>query len=168
MIRDLEWQQPAILGGLIVGILSAIPGISALNCCFCAWAVIGGLVASRMLINRSPRRLKSSDGVEIGLYAGLIGAAAFILISVPIVLSGVATRASLQMMESLMSGISNPEVQEVLSNAMAEASSQGPAKRLLTSLPFLFVQAVVQGGFAILGGMLGIYLFEKRKDVQFM
>ena len=73
MLNDLDWKQPAVIGGLIVGVFSAIPGVSALNCCFCAWALIGGAVAVSMTVNRSSRFPSSSEAAQIGLRAGGIG-----------------------------------------------------------------------------------------------
>jgi hypothetical protein len=164
-MNDLDWKQPALIGGLIVGIFSAIPGISALNCCFCAWALIGGAVAAKMVIGRSQRPVKTGEGAQIGLMAGLIGAVAFILVSIPIILSGVMTGASLKMMEGVFSRINNPELQEAMRQAMEQATAQTPGQRLISTIPFLLVQAVVLGGFTVLGGLLGIALFEKRKDL---
>ena len=39
-------QQPALLGGLFIGVLSALPGVSIGNCCCCLWVVTGGLLAT--------------------------------------------------------------------------------------------------------------------------
>jgi hypothetical protein len=37
--------QPALFGGLVMGVLSALPIVSAGNWCCCLWVVSGGLVA---------------------------------------------------------------------------------------------------------------------------
>ncbi len=162
MIKDLEWQQPALLGGLIVGILSATPIVSTANCLCCAWAVIGGLVASRMVINASPRQITNNDGLQIGALAGAIGIVAFLVVSVPIVLSGVATKAALGLMETMMSRISNPQVQEALSETIAVASGQTAMERLLSAIPVLVLQSILQAAFAAIGGLIGVVIFEKR------
>ena len=38
--------QPALYGGLVMGVLSALPLISAGNFCCCMWVISGGLVAA--------------------------------------------------------------------------------------------------------------------------
>jgi len=162
MINDLDWKQPALIGGLIVGIASAVPGISVINCCFCGWALIGGAVASKMLISDAPRPVRSSDGAMLGLYAGLIGAIVFFLIAVPIIMSGFATKLSASLMESIAGNFSNPELQAAMTEAVAEMSEQGPLERLRSSIVVLIFQAILQTGFTVLGSLLGVSLFEKR------
>lgn len=162
-MNDVDWKQPALIGGAIVGVLSAIPVISAGNCFFCAWALIGGAVASRMVINKSQRAITSGDGAKVGLMAGLIGFAIFILVSIPIILSGVATDMSLRLMSGIMSSVSDPNLQETINQAIEQAKNQSAAQRLVSSLPFLLVQGVILGAFTVLGGLLGVAIFEKRK-----
>ena len=38
--------QPALFGGLFIGVLSALPIISAGNCLCCMWVVAGGMLAT--------------------------------------------------------------------------------------------------------------------------
>jgi hypothetical protein len=162
-MNDLDWKQPALIGGVIVGVLSAIPGISALNCCFCAWALIGGIVAAKLTINRAQRPVKNGEGAQIGLMAGLIGAAIFCAVAVPIILSGVATDFSLKFMEQLAARVNDARLQETMRQAVEQARGQSAAQRLVGSLPWLLGQALVYCGFTVLGGLLGVVLFEKRK-----
>jgi hypothetical protein len=154
MLDDLDWKQPAVVGGLIVGVFSAVPGVSALNCCFCAWALIGGWVAISMTSNRSPRVPRSGEAAQIGVGAGAVAAVTFILLAIPIVWSGVATDASLKMLDSIFGNVSNPELQSVFSEAMDQARDQTPGERLLTSLPVLLIQAILYLGFTVLGALL--------------
>ena len=39
--------KPALIGGVILGILSALP---AVNTCCCIWALVGGLIAANIYI----------------------------------------------------------------------------------------------------------------------
>lgn len=166
MANDLDWKQPALVGGLIVGIASALPGISLVNCCFCGWALIGGAVAAKMTIDNSARPLTSGDGARIGLFAAVVAAVAYVVVATPIILSGVATAISMRMMESVASNIGNPEVQGAMMDAMAGAAQMGPLERLASSIPVILIQVVLQGGFTVIGGLLGVALFEKRRDSQ--
>jgi hypothetical protein len=162
-MNDLDWKQPALIGGLIVGILSAIPVISVANCCFCAWALVGGIVAVRMTIGRSQRPVKTGEGAQIGLAAGLIGAVIFCIVAIPIILSGLMTDSSLKLMSWFAERANDPKIQQMMDEAIKQAGSQSASQRLVSSLPFLFVQALVYCGFTVLGGLLGVALFEKRK-----
>ncbi len=38
-------MQPALIGGVILGVLSAVPFVNALNCLCCLWVIAGGVVA---------------------------------------------------------------------------------------------------------------------------
>ena len=38
--------QPALLGGLLIGVLSALPFVSVLNGCCCLWVILGGVLTS--------------------------------------------------------------------------------------------------------------------------
>ena len=60
-----NYGQPALIGGLVMGVLSALPLVSAGNICCCLWVVTGGLVAAYLLqqnqampISRGRRRAR--------------------------------------------------------------------------------------------------------------
>src|ERR1041384_6736455 len=73
--------KPALLGGLIVGLLSAIPFV---NYCCCIWGIGGGGLASFLYINESPTKIGPGDGAMLGALAGVVGAVIYIIIGVPI------------------------------------------------------------------------------------
>src|ERR1044072_3178474 len=55
--------KPALLGGLIVGLLSAIPVV---NYCCCIWGIGGGGLASYLYIKSSPTKISTGDGAMLG------------------------------------------------------------------------------------------------------
>ncbi len=57
-----------------MGVLSALPIISAGNLCCCLWVVSGGAVAAYILQQNQPTPLTPGDGAVIGLLAGIVGA----------------------------------------------------------------------------------------------
>jgi hypothetical protein len=65
--------QPALLGGLFIGILSALPIIHAANCC-CLWITGGGALAAYLAQQNTPQRLTKGQGALAGFLAGMIGA----------------------------------------------------------------------------------------------
>src|SRR6185436_14937110 len=73
--------KPALLGGLIVGLLSAIPVV---NYCCCIWGIGGGGLASFLYIKSSPTKTPIGDGAMLGGLAGVIGALLYLIIGVPI------------------------------------------------------------------------------------
>ena len=48
--------QPALWGGLFIGVLSALPLVNAGNCCCCLWVVCGGVLAAYLRQQNSPPR----------------------------------------------------------------------------------------------------------------
>ena len=73
--------KPALLGGLIVGLLSAIPFI---NYCCCIWAIGGGLLAGMLYIKESPTQVPTGDGAIVGALAGVVGGLIYLIIGLPI------------------------------------------------------------------------------------
>jgi len=137
--------KAALLGGLIVGVLSVIVAqIPIVSLCCCLWGIGGGVVAGLIYIKGSPARVSVGDGAMVGAFAGLVGAVIYIISKLPI---------------SLFIG----------AVAMEQQLSQTGVK-----LPFSGTVLLVVGNFiggicliilAALGGILSVPIFEKRKDV---
>jgi hypothetical protein len=166
-MNELDWKQPALIGGVIAGLLSAIPGIGEANCCFCAWLLVGGAIAAKMLINRTPRPIRSGEGAQIGALAGLIAAGVFLIVRIPLIIFAVIERFQIAMLDRVSVWSNNPDIQELTRKtieAMEASMNQTPAQRLVSTLPFLIIPVVVFIGFSTLGGLLGVALFEKRRD----
>src|SRR6185503_3140818 len=66
--------QPALLGGVLIGVLSALPIVQGGNCCCCLWVVCGGLLTVYLQQSRTDVPIEMSDAVISGLLAGIIGA----------------------------------------------------------------------------------------------
>ncbi len=73
--------QPALLGGVTIGVLSALPVV---NCCCCAWILFGGALASYLMQQNHPEPIEVGDGAIVGLLAGVIGAFVWLIVSIPI------------------------------------------------------------------------------------
>lgn len=134
--------KPALLGGLIVGILSAIP---LLNYCCCIWGIGGGVLAGFLYIKSSPLPVKVGEGAVIGVLAGLVGAVLYFIIGVPTAYF-----------------ISGANLEETLRGAGVQLPA-GVSGLLLFVLSGLMVGAILFV-LAIIGGLLSVPIFEKRKD----
>ena len=53
--------NPVLVGGLVMGVLSALPIISAGNLCCCLWIISGGLVAAYVLQQNQPTPITPAD-----------------------------------------------------------------------------------------------------------
>ncbi len=65
--------QPILLGGLFIGVLSALPIVSVANCC-CLWIIGGGVLTAYLLQQSQPRPIQPLDGALGGFLAGVLGA----------------------------------------------------------------------------------------------
>src|SRR5258708_16718377 len=93
--------QPALFGGLFIGVLSALPIINIGNCC-CLWVIGGGVLATYLMQQNHPFPIAAADGALVGLLAGLIGGVLGTLLSIRI--------------EIMVGPIQKPLMQAVLSH----------------------------------------------------
>jgi hypothetical protein len=147
--------KPAVIGGVVLGLLSAIPFVNWVNICCCAWAILGGLLASYLYVRNSATPANAGDGAIVGAIAGGIGAAIYLVLGIPLaIVSGAAMR---EMLISLMASV-DPRQAEMIRTQM-EAQGESIASAIFQGL----IGAVLLVVFAIIGGLIGIPLFEKRK-----
>ena len=147
--------KPGLIGGVVLGLLSVIPFVSAANICCCLWAIVGGLLATSLYVKSSPTPATAADGAVVGVIAGLVGAVISIIIGIPVALALGPT------MKNLMVGLIerlDPQ-QADLVRRQFEASGNAIGPLIFQSL----IVAALLFVFAIIGGLLGVPIFEKRK-----
>lgn len=144
--------QPVLLGGLFIGVLSALPIVNLGNCLCCLWVVSGGLLAAWLLQQAQPTAIGAGDGAIVGLLAGLVGAVVGTALEIPIHrLTGSMGQDILQQLLA-QSGDMPSGIRELLEQA-AQAETRG------AMIVFgLAVAAVVNAIFGTLGGLLGATL----------
>jgi hypothetical protein len=147
--------KPAVIGGVVLGLLSAIPFVNFVNICCCAWAILGGLLATYMYVKNSPTPATAGDGAVIGAIAGAIGAVIYMVIGIPLsILAGAAMR---EVMVNLFTSL-DPRQAEMI-RAQMEVQAQSISGAIIQG----FIGALLLVVFAVVGGLIGIPLFEKRK-----
>jgi hypothetical protein len=147
--------QPALLGGLFIGVLSALPIINFANCC-CLWVLGGGVLAAYLTQQNYPYQITAADGALVGLMAGAIGGVIGTLISIP--MDAMMAPYVHQVMERVVS--SNPDIPPETRTMLENMSAGGlTAFRIIARLCF---GVVVGSIFAMLGGLLGVALFKKK------
>src|SRR6476469_10315672 len=97
--------QPALFGGLFIGVLSALPIINSGNCC-CLWVIGGGVLATYLMQQNHPYPIAAADGALVGLLAGLMGGIIGVLLSIP--LEMVMGPVQQRMLQRLV--LSNPDI----------------------------------------------------------
>ena len=145
--------QPALYGGLFIGVLSALPLINIGNCCCCLWVLMGGALAVYLRQQNSPYAVPASEGALVGLLAGLIGGVVAGLLSIP--LQAMTSGFQQQMLERILS--TNPDMPAEARDAM-ERCATGSALQTVGAL----INVVVFTIFGMLGGLLGVAVFKKN------
>ncbi|HSK11359.1 MAG TPA: hypothetical protein VK911_17375 [Vicinamibacterales bacterium] len=148
--------QPALFGGLVLGVLSALPVISIGNLCCCMWMIAGGVVAAYALQASQPEPVTTGDGAVVGLLAGVIGSGVYLLISVPVsILMGPVQG---RMVERLLEG--GAELPEAMGPVL-EAMRHGNVSLAGIVVGFL-VTLLLSLIFSTVGGVVGAALFRKK------
>ena len=159
--------QPAIIGGLVAGVLSALPFINLFNACCCLWVVSGGVIAAYLLQERQANPIQVGDGALVGLLAGIIGAFIAFVLSIPIgLLMEPVQRAMVQRMLE-MGGTMPPAFRQFLENYGEQRSAFGLLGRMIASIIGLFFMLIVGSMFSTLGGLLGAAIFKKSVPTDF-
>jgi uncharacterized protein YqgC (DUF456 family) len=147
-----RFAQPALIGGLVAGVLSALPIINLFNACCCLWVVSGGVVAAYLLQDREPSPIQVGDGALVGLMAGVIGAFVNLVLLIPVTLLLAPMQRA--MMEQLIdNGNLPPEMREMLSSGF------GTALGIVATFFLTLFAGLV---FSTLGGVLGAVIFRKK------
>src|SRR5262245_13184061 len=118
--------QPAFWGGLFIGVLSALPFISAGNCCCCLWVVSGGVLAAYLRQLNMPVQIDVAEGAIVGMLAGVIGGVIGSVLSIPMQL--MMGPMQQQFLERILS--SNPDIPPE-AREMAERLAMGSAFHII-------------------------------------
>lgn len=150
--------QPAVYGGLFIGVLSALPVVNVGNCCCCLWVVAGGLLTAYLMQQNHPFAIRAEDGLLGGLLAGVFGGILAVLLSIPITLAMGPIQA--RMLDKIAANPDFPDQYRSIVENMSRSATGAIAVRLI----FGFVSVAIDAVFGMLGGLLGVALF-KKKDV---
>jgi hypothetical protein len=154
---DSARLQPALLGGVFIGVMSALPIINAGNCCCCLWVLAGGALAVYLRQQNSPAPVDAAEGALMGLMAGLIGGVLGALLAIPVQM--VFGPIQHEWMSRIMAGNEDmpPEAREMMDRLMA-----GQAFAVAGAV----INIVISVIFGMLGGLLGVAIFKKNAPPQ--
>jgi len=159
--QKAPYGQPALVGGAVMGVLSALPIVAGGNLCCCLWVVSGGVVAAYLLQQNQAAPIEPVDAAIVGLFAGLIGAVIQVALSIPIdALLGPMQREVIRRALD-MAGDVPPNLRDMFENA--DRIRRGPIALILRYTLALFFWLFAGGVFSTLGGLLGMALFRKPR-----
>ncbi|MFQ6082307.1 MAG: hypothetical protein ACE5WD_02975 [Candidatus Aminicenantia bacterium] len=150
-----EMFKPALIGGLLTGILAGLPIIQMGNCLCCLWVVIGGILASYFLSKDAQITLRAGDGAIVGILSGIIGAIISSIINIPF--QAINQQFVRRVLERLPEyGAEFPRDMDLWLKRGAEFSAP-------MFMVGLIISIVIFAIFGALGGIIGISLFRKKK-----
>jgi hypothetical protein len=152
------------MGGVAMGVLSALPIISAGNLCCCLWVVSGGVLAAYLFQQDRTAPITPADGALVGLLAGLVGALVQSLVSIPVDLVIGPFEQTIRQ-RVLEMGSLPPEVRDLLERygrSGVTGGTMGAAIYIISRLIGLMAGLFIGGMFSTLGGLLGALIFKKQ------
>ncbi len=149
-----EYFGPALMAGAAAGILSGIPFV---NCLCCLWIIGGAVLAASLLARKTPPPLTAGDGAIVGALTGLVAAVADSLVSIPLRPFNEAFSRRLLQGLGRFSNQMPQGWQELIDRSRATGFT------VAGFLFGLFVTAAVFAVLGILGGVIGVSLFGRKK-----
>ena len=154
----LDFLQPAVMGGMFLGVLSSIPIISI---GLCMWVLLGGGIAVVQLMRQrlsGITRVTFGDGAFVGVLSGVFGSLVGTTIQMCFrVIAAPFFQSQQQQLEQLLNqmAVEGPMRDWVLRAASGEIS-------LTTVIFTLFSNLLAFSLFAMIGGILAVALLRRR------
>jgi hypothetical protein len=147
---------PPLIGGLFLGLISAIPVMNFGNICS-LWILAGGVVSVYMVTYLYPAfPISSGGGAVSGFLAGVFGSLVYLIVGVPIIYLRVGEMGPV--LHQMGRWVNDPALRD-----WDLRRGYGSIRPLEAVLMVWLIRSVLFVGFGTLGGLLGAALFGKRK-----
>jgi hypothetical protein len=152
---------PALYGGIIMAIISAVPFLSMLNCLCCAGIMLGGFLGVYFYKNNftpDTPPMTSGDCMGVGALAGVFGAVFGTILSVVFLalFGNIMGRFITEMLQNM-----NVNLPEEALTAIEESMEQGMS---FISLIFQFMASlVIDAVFGLLGGLIAFSVYKPKQ-----
>jgi len=152
---------PALYGGIIIGVLSEVPGLKLLNCFCCAGIMLGGFFAvlfykKDLTPNMTP--LSSSDGLQIGALAGVFGAIFSLILSKVIMM--IMGGPDIETVKGILDSMG-------LTNQLPPGTMDQIEQGMRSPLTFfaIIVSFIINPLFGLIGGLIGYAILKDKGAV---
>jgi hypothetical protein len=149
--------QPALFGGLFIGVMSALPIISLGNCVCCMWVLGGGALAVYLMQQNHPYQVNVADGALVGLLAGIVGGIVGGVLLIPVVMMFGPYQQ--QLLRRILEA--NPNVPQQTRDMFEQMAAGGAIVGVALVIKIIF-GVCIDAVFGMLGGLLGVALFKKK------
>jgi hypothetical protein len=143
--KSRYYLKAAVVGGVVAGVLSGLPGFMMVNC-LCVWLLGAGLAAVYLVKQWSGLVVAPGEGAKIGVMAGIVQGVVAFVVFLPFASRQGPSAAELQQLPDGVRQVMEPIAR----------SGTGPAVG--------FVMSVLSGAaFGALGGLLGSAILTRRR-----
>ena len=152
---------PALYGGVIMALISAVPFVNFLNCLCCAGVMLGGFLGVFFYKNNftpDTPPFTSGDCLAVGALSGVIGAVIGTILSIAslMLFGNIMGEYMMRMLQNMNLNIP-PEAWD----AMEESMSSGFT--LFTIMIQLMSGLVIDTLFGMIGGLIGYSIYKPKK-----
>jgi hypothetical protein len=163
--------RPAILGGLIIGLITGLPAISFLNkCCCCGGVMLCGMLSLYLYKQEFKDEmppLESSDALVLGIIAGLAGALIGAIIGVLsiFIFGPVDKKIAIKLLKWAESQGTLPpdalnKADEMIDTLQKSIDGGIKLRDIFADLLFGLILYPI---FSMIGGLIGYGIFGKKK-----
>jgi hypothetical protein len=155
-LPDLNFVQPALTGGLFLGLLSSVPIISA-GCCI--WVLLGGGIAAVLLTRQRPlSSISYGDGAFVGVMSGLFGA-----------VIGTIVQLAFRAITAPLAADQQQQLEKIMDQVGLEGGMRDFLLRTFSgeistlTVMFTFISnLLVYAMFAMIGGIIALAILRRR------
>jgi hypothetical protein len=153
----MNLMKPALLAGVILGVASSLPIVS---CCCWLWVIAGGVLAVYLLRQETPEEIGAGLGAKLGFMTGMMGAAVWEVMSLPLAFIAQSSRGMEQIQEILKTENLPPESMRMVEWVMQFINQ--PFHPLILFIGVVS-KLIICALFTTMGGLLGVAFFGKPK-----
>jgi hypothetical protein len=156
----LDFMQPALAGGMFLGVLSSLPLVALGNCLCCMWVLGGGGIASFLLTKQRPAGITYGDGAFAGVLSGVFGAIVGTIVSIPVrVIQRRLFETGPESLEEMMRNV--PGLEGPMRDLMLQMASSDVTVQTIAFT--FFFNLLMYSLFAMIGGILTVAILNKNK-----
>lgn len=156
----LDFIQPAIAGGLLLGLLSSLPIISLANLLFGAWILAGGALTAHLVSRQRPSGISYGDGAFGGVLSGFFGAVVSTILLIPNKLFFAADWETMRQQAELQLA-KTPDTAGPMRDLVLRALSAEVS--ITTEVFWFFFYGFSFSLLAMIGGMLMVWILNRRR-----
>jgi hypothetical protein len=162
-----EMIQAALIGGVFLGVASALPILEWVNCACCILVIGGGLLASFIYLRDYPSQAPQvtyGDGALLGVFTGIVGGLVWTIVEIPLAYLQLKLGLDVDDLAELEELLSDPDIPPVLQEVMKSILSGGALSVGIIVIGII-AHLLIAVVFACIGAIIGVAIFQPKPPV---